>query len=135
MQLGVSLLGTDSIYRSRLSKGYDRETAEFVSSLQEDLWIAMEDIDGTEAHNVMLADQKIISKQDLDSILKALEEVRGGLLKRNRLEGEFEDIHEYVESQVIKLIGIEKGGKMHTGRSRNDQVALDLRLKTRNEIV
>jgi len=129
-------LAYDGVYRSRLTKGYGEETAKFVSSLQDDLWLAMEDIDGTEAHDIMLAEQGIITKQELKAILWALEKVRARLLEPNlSLEGGFEDIHEYVESQVISLIGMEKGGRMHTARSRNDQVALDLRMKLRSEIV
>lgn len=129
-------MGYDGVYRSRLTKGYGEETARFVSSLQDDLWLAMEDIDGTEAHDIMLAEQGIITKQELKAILWALEKVRARLLEPSpSLEGGFEDIHEYVEGQVISLIGMEKGGRMHTARSRNDQVALDLRMKVRVEIV
>ncbi|MEM3071981.1 MAG: argininosuccinate lyase [Candidatus Bathyarchaeia archaeon] len=139
MSIKVRVFGSlvyEGVYRSRLTKGYGVETAKFVSSLQDDLWLAMEDIDGTEAHDIMLSEQGIITKLELKAILWALEKVRANLLEPNPvLESGFEDIHEYVESQVISLIGIEKGGRMHTARSRNDQVALDLRMKLRVEIV
>ena len=124
-----------SIYRSRLTKGFDETTAAFVSSLAEDAWILQEDIDGSEAHDIMLAEQKIISKDELKQILTALERIRKRLLAGElKLEGESEDVHEFIEAQVIGEVGVAVGGKLHSGRSRNDQVAVDLRMKIRDEI-
>ena len=61
-----------------------------------------------------------------------MEELKGGNISQPDFEPE--DIHELIESLVIKKTGIENGGKMHTARSRNDQVALDIRLKIRDDI-
>ncbi|WP_455367639.1 argininosuccinate lyase [[Eubacterium] cellulosolvens] len=124
-----------NIYRSRLAKGYDESTASFVSSLTEDQWIILEDIEGTEAHDIMLAEQKIIDKRELKLILNALEEIRHEVLKKEiPLTGKSEDVHEYIESRVIEKIGVKVGGKIHMGRSRNDQIAVDIRMKVRKEI-
>lgn len=124
-----------SIYRSRLTKEFDEKTAAFVSSLDEDMWILQEDIEGTEAHDIMLAEQKILSKNELTTILKALEKLRAEILNgKIRLIGKSEDVHEFIEAQIIEQIGITVGGKLHSGRSRNDQVAVDIRMKIRKEI-
>ncbi|HID17690.1 TPA: argininosuccinate lyase, partial [Candidatus Bathyarchaeota archaeon] len=78
-------------------------------------------------------EQGIISKEELRRILKVLEKLKGeaekGALK---IEGGYEDIHEYLEARVVKEEGIEVGGKLHTARSRNDQVALDIRMRARS---
>ncbi|WP_455367613.1 argininosuccinate lyase [[Eubacterium] cellulosolvens] len=124
-----------NIYRSRLTQSYDKRAASFVSSLSEDRWIILEDIKGTEAHDIMLAEQKIINRRELKLILNALEEIRHEAhTGKIRLVGKSEDIHEYIESRVIEKIGVEVGGKIHTGRSRNDQIAVDIRMKVRKEI-
>src|SRR5574338_1476473 len=79
----------------------------------------------------MLYENKILSKAEVKKILSALE----GLKKKNlSAKSSAEDIHELIESLVIKKIGLAVGGKMHTARSRNDQVALDLRMKIRDDI-
>jgi len=123
------------VYRSRLAKKFDEKTARFVSSIKEDAWIFEEDIDGTEAHDIMLYEQGIIAKDDLRRILSALEKLRKEKRREEiRIGPEFEDIHEFIEAYVIKEVGIEVGGKLHTGRSRNDQVALDIRMKMRSEL-
>lgn len=111
----------------------DERAAKFISSLEEDKEILIEDIIGTEAHDIMLYEQGIISKEELRRILRALEKLKGeaerGTLK---IEGGYEDIHEYLEAKVVEEEGIEVGGKLHTARSRNDQVALDIRMRTRS---
>jgi len=92
-----------------------------------DLW-------GDRAHVLMLCRQGILSKQDGKKILKALKEVE--TLHREgkfRLDGSKEDVHSNIESYVIERVGIESGGKIHTGRSRNDQVVLDMRLYLRDQ--
>ena len=124
------------LYRSRLGKRLDEDALRYLSSLRDDEEILMDDIEGTEAHVIMLAEQGIIPEQDAEKILRVLEELREKALKAELvLEGEFEDIHEFIESFVIKKLGIEVGGKLHTGRSRNDQVALDLRLSSRRYLI
>ena len=119
------------MYRSRLGNDLSDITLEYVSSIKDDYDIALFDIIGSQAHVVMLQENEIISKNDAKKILKALES-----LKKEKFasSSNAEDIHELIESLVIKKAGMESGGKMHTARSRNDQVALDIRMKIRNDI-
>ena len=81
----------------------------------------------------MLAEQKIISAEDKDTIIgglkSILEDIKSGKLIINE---EHEDIHSFVEAHLIERVG-DAGKKLHTGRSRNDQVALDMKLYTRKE--
>ena len=120
------------MYRSRLGKDLDDITLSYVSSIKDDSDIAFYDIIGSEAHVIMLYENKLLSKTETKKILTALEELKGGNISQPDFEPE--DIHELIESLVIKKTGIENGGKMHTARSRNDQVALDIRLKIRDDI-
>ena len=120
------------MYRSRLGKDLDDITLSYVSSIKDDTDIAFYDIIGSEAHVIMLYENKLLSKIEVKKILTALEELKGGNISQPDFEPE--DIHELIESLVIKKTGIENGGKMHTARSRNDQVALDIRLKIRDDI-
>ena len=123
------------IYRARVSRGLPEEVWRFVSSLKEDERMVEEDIDGTEAHEIMLYERGILSAEELGRILSSLEKIRKEYREgKLRIEGKFEDIHEFLESRVIAEVGMEIGGKLHTGRSRNDQVALDLRLRLRKEL-
>ena len=119
------------MYRSRLGKNLGKITLDYVSSLNDDVEIALYDILGSQAHAIMLYDNKIITKKEIKKILKGLES-----LKKEKFEkkSNSEDIHELIESLIIKRIGIDAGGKMHTARSRNDQVALDIRMKIRDDI-
>ena len=123
------------VYRSRLTGQPEEKASRFTSSVREDLKIFYEDIDGTEAHEIMLYEQGIISIEDLKKILTALEKLR--LEKRSEkivFERIYEDIHELIEDYVINETGLEVGGKLHTGRSRNDQVALDIRMSLRSDL-
>ncbi len=127
---------SSDIYRSRLDSPFHEGVVTFVSSLADDVWLFFEDIMGTQAHDIMLYESGILSKKELRTILSSLENIMKRVLNGSlKIEGEYEDIHEYVENMVISDIGLEVGGKIHTARSRNDQVALDLRLKTRNELL
>ena len=119
------------MYRSRLGKNLGKVTLDYVSSLNDDVEIALYDILGSQAHTIMLYEKKIITKKEIKKILKGLEN-----LKKEKFEkkSSSEDIHELIESLIIKRIGIDAGGKMHTARSRNDQVALDIRMKIRDDI-
>jgi argininosuccinate lyase len=119
------------MYRSRLEGKLDKNTLEFLSSISDDFQIASYDILGSQAHTLMLLDNKIITKTEAGKILSALEKLK----KENFSEkSEAEDIHELIESLVIKKAGKEAGGKMHTARSRNDQVTLDMRMKIRDDV-
>ncbi|MDE1830450.1 MAG: argininosuccinate lyase [Thaumarchaeota archaeon] len=118
------------MYRSRLDGKLDDVTLEFLSSISDDDVIANYDILGSEAHTLMLLENKIINKQEAAKILSALERLKGNISEKS----DAEDIHELIESLVIKKAGKDAGGKMHTARSRNDQVALDIRMKIRDDI-
>ena len=119
------------MYRSRMGKNLDEITLSYVSSISDDAEIIFYDIVGSQAHSIMLYENKIITKTDIRKILHALEK-----LKKEKFEkkSDFEDIHELIESRVIKSAGLVSGGKMHTARSRNDQVSLDIRMKIRDDI-
>jgi argininosuccinate lyase len=107
---------------------------EINASIGFDKAMAPQDIAGSKAHAEMLARQGIISKSDAREIIKGLEQVRGEIER-----GEFafsqalEDIHMNVESRLAELIG-PSAGRLHTARSRNDQVALDFRLYVRDSL-
>ena len=120
------------MYRSRLGNDLSDITLDYVSSIDDDSEIAIYDIVGSQAHALMLYQQSIITKNDAKKILSALES-----LKKEKFDSPSgaEDIHELIESLVIKKAGMASGGKMHTARSRNDQVVLDIRMKIRDDII
>ena len=120
------------MYRARLGKGMDKITLDYVSSVHSDLRIAKYDILGSRAHTLMLLKCKIIQKSDAKKILYALNSIKDKDLING---GESEDVHELVESLVIRKAGLKSGGRMHTARSRNDQVSLDMRMKIRDDIL
>lgn len=120
------------MYRSRLKGKLDRDVLRYLSSINDDLPLLHYDIVGSEAHSIMLYEQGLIKRLELKKILGALESAKKADLKK--LASEYEDIHEALESFVVKKAGIDAGGKMHTARSRNDQVALDIRMKVRDDI-
>ncbi len=123
------------LFRTRLDSPLDKRALKFISSLKEDLWIAEEDIIGTEVHDIMLFEQNLLNKSEIKKILISLEDLKEKILTNQiELNENFEDIHPFIEQSVIDKIGIEIGGKIHTGRSRNDQISVDLRLKIRKEL-
>jgi argininosuccinate lyase len=129
--LYIIILIPKLLYRSRFDGKLDEVTLEFLSSISDDFQIALYDILGSQAHTMMLYENKIVTKLEAIKILSALEKLK----KENISEkSDAEDIHELIESLVIKKAGKEAGGKMHTARSRNDQVALDIRMKIRDDI-
>ncbi|NOZ26210.1 MAG: argininosuccinate lyase [Nitrospirae bacterium] len=116
---------------------FKEETAgsveEFTESISFDWRLWPHDIEGSIAHARMLARQGIISGSDADKIITALREIASELESgRFRFRKDLEDIHMNIEAALIRKIG-PLGGKLHTARSRNDQVALDLRLYLRAE--
>lgn len=121
--------------RGRFRKSADKRVIEFTSSLPFDWILYRYDIEGSIAHARMLAKQGIISADDSEKIIDGLESVRAEI-EQGKFEflPEHEDIHMSIEARLIQKIG-EAGGKLHTARSRNDQVALDLRLFTREAII
>jgi argininosuccinate lyase len=132
----VKTVTQGSLFRSRLAKEFDNKTARFHTSVNEDLRIFEDDINCTTAHDIMLHEQGIIPSKELKMILTALEQIRQKWRNGEVAIGaEYEDVHEYIETTVIKQIGIEAGGMIHTGRSRNDQVVTDIKLRLREDIL
>jgi argininosuccinate lyase len=120
------------VYRSRPKGNLDKDILNFLSSISDDQQILHYDILGSEAHVIMLHEIGILTHHELKKILTALERIRH---KPSLLgDGSVEDIHESIESGIIQQIGIDIGGKIQIGRSRNDQVILDIRMKVRDEI-
>lgn len=117
----------------RLKKKMGSEAASFNSSLEFDKRIFEADIKLNTAHTTMLAKQGIISNEIADKILKALNELQEEGIEALDLDPSVEDIHMAIENYVTSKIG-EAAGFMHTGKSRNDQVATDLRLAMKEEI-
>ncbi|MDQ4073467.1 MAG: argininosuccinate lyase [Thermoproteota archaeon] len=113
----------------------DKSALSFLSSIDDDYVLLYYDVLGSQAHAVMLHEIGVLSRNDLIKVLHSLNRIT----KEKKLLEEYgnpnsEDIHELVESAVIGMTGIEVGGKMHTARSRNDQVILDIRMKIRDDI-
>ena len=119
------------MYRSRLGADLSDITLDYVSSINDDSEIALYDILGSQAHALMLFQKNIVTKNDAKKILTALENLKN---EKFDAPSEAEDIHELIETLVIKKAGMASGGKMHTARSRNDQVVLDIRMKIRDDI-
>ncbi len=119
------------MYRSRLGTDLSDITLDYVSSINDDSEIALYDILGSQAHALMLFQNNIITNIDAKKILSALETLKN---KKFDVSSGAEDIHELIETLVIKKAGMASGGKMHTARSRNDQVVLDIRMKIRDDI-
>ena len=123
------------LWAGRTSGATNKFADEFNSSIKIDKRMYKEDIEGSIAHVAMLSHCNIISKNDAKRIdvtlKKILSDIESGKLK---IDENAEDIHMFIESVLIKRIG-EVGKKLHTARSRNDQVALDIRLNLRKEII
>lgn len=123
------------LWGGRFTKETDDEVFAFNESLSFDNRLLNNDIEGSIAHVVMLEKQRIISLEEKDAIVKGLtgikRDVEAGTLD---FDGGYEDVHSFVEAKLIERIG-DAGKKMHTGRSRNDQVALDMKLYIREQIV
>ena len=123
------------LWGGRFTKETDKMVYNFNASISFDQKFFAQDVEGSIAHAVMLEKQGIISLEEKDAIVKGIteirEEVENGVLE---ITDEYEDIHSFVEANLIKKIG-DAGKKLHTGRSRNDQVALDMRLYTRMEVL
>ena len=118
----------------RFRESTDKRVETFTASIQFDKRLFRYDIEGSMAHARMLARQKIISTEEEKMILKGLKDILEDMEKgRFVFEAEDEDIHMAIEKDLIERIG-EPGEKLHTGRSRNDQVALDTRLYLKDEI-
>ncbi|MBE5900133.1 MAG: argininosuccinate lyase [Lachnospiraceae bacterium] len=122
------------LWGGRFQKKTDDLVYEFNASITFDKTFFKEDLEGSRAHVKMLSKQGIITKDDEKAILEGLDSIEKDV-EAGKLEitAEYEDIHSFVEANLIDRVG-EPGKKLHTGRSRNDQVALDMRLYTRSQV-
>ncbi len=123
----------NKMWEGRLSKAIDKKADDFNSSIHFDSRMYLQDIGGSVAHASMLKEQGIISNSDCEAITDGLEgilkDLKSGALE---IDEQAEDIHMFIEAELTKRIG-DIGKKLHTARSRNDQVALDIRLYLRDE--
>ncbi|MBQ6230153.1 MAG: argininosuccinate lyase [Eubacterium sp.] len=122
------------LWGGRFSKETDQLVYDFNASITYDKRFLKQDVRGSIAHVTMLASVDIISNDEKDLIIKTLNEIVDDV-ESGKLEitTTYEDVHSFVEANLIDRIG-DTGKKLHTGRSRNDQVALDMRLYIRDEI-
>ena len=123
------------LWGGRFTKATEQKVFDFNASISFDKNLFTQDVEGSIAHAVMLGKQGILTVEEKDAIVKSLagirEDVEAGKLAIDETQ---EDIHSFVEATLIERIG-DTGKKLHTGRSRNDQVALDMRLYTRAHVV
>ena len=123
-----------SLIRGRFQKEAVEAVSRYTASLPFDWRLYRWDIAGSTAHARMLARQGIISEQDAEAIVKGLREIEKEIEEgKFQFKTELEDIHMNIEARLTEKIG-QAGARLHTARSRNDQVALDLRLYTRSVI-
>ena len=123
------------MWEGRFSKILDKRTNDFNSSIRFDHKMYKEDIEGSIAHAKMLAKQHIIEKDDESKIIfglnSILKDIENGSLE---FDPNAEDIHMFIEAELTKRIG-QSGKKLHTARSRNDQVALDIRMYLKKQVI
>ncbi len=119
--------------RGRLEAAPDEEILRYTSSMEADRWIFDADIAVDLAHTVMLKEQGIINSDDCSKILSGLLKIREEGMEK--LDFSYEDIHISLESRLIDMVGEDVGGRMHSGRSRNDEVATCIRLALREELM
>ena len=123
----------DKMWAGRFVKALDKQADDFNSSIRFDARMYKQDIKGSMAHAAMLASQKIIGEDDADAIIEGLEGILNDIEKGTlEIDENAEDIHMFVEAVLTERIG-DTGKKLHTARSRNDQVAVDIRLYLRDE--
>ena len=124
-----------AMWDGRFKKELDSKTNDFNSSIKFDSRLYKYDITGSIAHSKMLSKQGIISKEDEEKIINGLTEILEDIeLGKLEFDPEAEDIHMFVEAKLTEKIG-DSGKKVHTARSRNDQVALDLKMYVKDEII
>ena len=122
---------SNKTWGGRFKKQLNPLVKKFNASLSFDYVLYKHDILGSQVHARMLAKQNLISKQEATDIVNALDVIKKELDdNKHKLDETYEDIHMFIEHLLIQKIG-DTGKKLHTGRSRNDQVALDLRLYSR----
>ena len=124
----------NKMWGGRFSTSPSNLMEEFNSSIQFDQMLYVEDIEGSIAHSEMLSKQKIISKKEFLSIKSGLEQIRKEISNNEfSFSTKLEDIHMNIENRLVEIIG-DSGKKLHTARSRNDQVATDIKLWLRKKL-
>jgi argininosuccinate lyase len=126
---------TDVVRLGRLSGERTGEMTHFLSSMRSDRCIADADILVDLAHVLMLKKQKIIDTDIAKQLVFALLELYDNGVPEEVFDERFEDVHAGIESLLVDSLGIEAGGRMHMGRSRNDEVATCIRIKVREELL
>ena len=126
---------TDVVRAGRLSGARTGEMMHFLSSMQADRYIADADLLVDIAHVLMLDRQKIIDAEVTEQILPALLGLVENGIPEEVFDERFEDVHAGIESLIIEAVGTEAGGRMHMGRSRNDEVATCIRIRLREELL
>ena len=122
------------LWGGRFTKETDELVYAFNASIGFDQKFFHEDVAGSRAHVKMLAKQGILTEEERDAILAGLDGIEADVDSgKLAITEEYEDVHSFVEANLIDRIG-DAGKKLHTGRSRNDQVALDMRLYTRGQV-
>lgn len=124
---------SDILRRGRLSSTPDKDIMDFASSMAADKWIFEADVLVDMAHTIMLKEQEIIKAEDCSAILQGLFKIRDEGIES--LDYSYEDIHISLEARLIDMVGEEIGGRMHSGRSRNDEVATCMRIRLRDELL
>ena len=123
----------EKMWAGRFQETLDKKADDFNSSLHFDARMYAQDIKGSMAHAMMLEKQGILPADDVEKILDGLEEILNDInAGKLSLYSDAEDIHMFIEAELTKRIG-EAGKRLHTARSRNDQVAVDIRLYLRDE--
>lgn len=125
----------DVVRNGRLSEGRDEEIARYLSSSWADRWIGEADLLVDMAHVLMLQEQGIIEASHARALLRELVRLYEEGLPEAVFDPDFEDIHAGIEAYLTGMIGTEAGGRLHVGRSRNDEVATCLRLRLRDELL
>ncbi len=122
------------LWGGRFTKETDRLVYNFNASISFDQKFFKQDVEGSKAHVKMLGATGILTDNEVEEILKGLQSIYDDVMNGSlQITSEYEDIHSFVEANLIDRIG-DAGKKLHTGRSRNDQVALDMRLYVRDEL-
>ena len=123
------------LWGGRFTKETDQLVYNFNASISFDQKFYKQDIEGSIAHVRMLGKQGILTQEEMQAIVSCLQEILADVESgKLAITSEYEDIHSFVEANLIDRLG-DTGKKLHTGRSRNDQVALDMRLYTRQQVL
>ena len=123
-----------ALWHGRFKEGPDADAVKFETSINDDMRMAFVDIQGSQAHANMLCKVGLISEEEKNQIINGLESIKSDL-ENEKLSVDLsaEDIHSFIEATLTDRIG-EAGKKVHTGRSRNDQIALDEKLYLKDQI-